>query len=313
MTTLIYAIVPLLLLIALGYLLSYVKIINRSQLDGLSKLTFIIFIPSLLFISTYQGKSTQGLSVELLAAFYLPLVLLFFISYAIFRFIAKRQFPKTELLCLASTFSNNVLIGIPILLVLVGEEILLPGFFIVSFHSLLLFSLTTLSSGFSNKTQVSWYRSLASSIWITTRSPIVISLLCGLSLKYFNVELPYLIEQPIVIAKQAALPCALVVLGATLGNYRVTGNLDITLFVSILKLLVLPAMIWFSGVWLFNLPTIYVQIAVIMSASPVGLNVFMFAVQDKQASPYLASTILVSTIMSVLTLPIWLYITGLAR
>jgi len=314
MNTIILAIGPILILIALGFALGKINFVTDDQFKGLSKLTFVVFIPCLLFLSIYQSDSLTGLSFDLLAAFYLPVITLFFISYLFFRRFFKAQYPKTELLCLATTFSNNVLIGIPILLSLIGEQILLPAFFIVSFHSLLLFTLTTLCAApdsTQNNSNRRWYRSVATSLWITSRSPIVISLIAGLSLKLLSLELPELLIKPMSYLKYAALPCALMVLGATLARYKVSGQFTLTLLVSSFKLLLLPAMIWFSCHYWFELSATQTAIAVVMSASPVGINVFMFASQDPEASPYLASAILITTSLSMLTIPLWLLILGM--
>ncbi len=312
MTTIISAIFPLLFLIALGYLSGRFELLSKQQFGGLSKLTFTAFIPSLLFLSIYQSEQLETFSPELLAAFYLPVIVLFILSFIIFRHFFRQSFPKTELLCLASTFSNNVLIGVPVLLALIGESILLPAFIIIAFHSLLLFTLTSFAAGFTQTQPTSWYRSIATSLWLTSRSPIVLSLLLGLGCRLLQLDLPELLVTSINYLKQAALPCALIVLGATLGQYRVRGNHWLTFLVSTHKLVVLPLLIWLCSVFLFELTAQQTAIAVTLSASPVGINVFMFAVQDPESSPYLASTILVSTLLSIITIPLWLLWLGLA-
>ncbi len=312
MTTIITAIFPLLILIALGFLLGRFEFLSKQQFSGLSKLTFVAFIPSLLFLSIYQSEQLESLSLALLAAFYLPVTGLFIVSFFVFRNFFQHTFAKTELLCLASTFSNNVLIGVPVLLALIGESILLPAFIIIAFHSLLLFTLTSFAAGFTQTQPTIWYRSIATSIWLTSRSPIVISLLLGLTCRLIELEIPELLLTPVEYLKQAALPCALIVLGATLGQYKVRGNHWLTFWVSTNKLVVLPGMIWLCSVYIFELSPLMTAIAVTLSASPVGINVFMFAAHDPESSPYLASTILVSTLLSIISIPLWLLWLGLA-
>ncbi len=306
MTEIIHAIIPILLLIALGYILGKINFLSENQSDGLSKLTFTLFIPCLLFLSIYQNQDLSGVSIELLLAFYIPVFIVYLLSYSFFKVGFNKTFPKTELLSLASTFSNNVLIGIPVLLSLIGEEIILPAFVIVSVHSLLLFTLTSYFAAFTQSSNSRWYQSVAKSIWLTSRSPIVISLILGLIFKWFSISIPGLLLVPMTTLKHAALPCALLVLGMTLSKYTVSKNIQLNLLVSSFKLLLLPLLIWFFGHYVFTLPSTLISVTVIMSASPVGINVFMFASQDKESSPYLASTVLISTLLSLITIPLWI-------
>ncbi len=315
MHTILLSIGPLLVLIGLGFYLGRSNFISKEFLSGLSRLTFTFFIPALLFLSIYQSDDLSNLTSDLLLAFYLPVVGLFGFSFLLFRKLFRAKFPKTELLSLASTFSNNVLIGIPVLISFFGNDVLLPGFFIVSIHSLLLFSLTSLSAALigsdANSNDSSWYRSVATSLWLTTRSPIVLSLIVGLGLKLIDFSVPTLIIKPLELLQGAALPCALIVLGSSLAKYRVAGDWWTTAVVSAFKLVLLPALVGLSAHFLFGLSDKLIAITVVMSASPVGINVFMFAAQDKAASPYLATTILVSTLLSLITIPCWLFILNL--
>lgn len=312
MQAIVIAITPLLILIALGFALGRFKIINSVQLAGLSKLTFTVFIPCLLFLSIYQSEDLASVSINLLLAFYIPVVSLFILSFMAYRKFFAHSFEKSELLSLATTFSNNVLIGIPILLSLIGDKVLLPGFVIVSIHSLILFSLTSLFGGFRASSEQRWYRTVAASLWITTRSPIVLSLLLGLCFKWLDIPLHAVLMDTIDFLKGAALPCALLVLGLTLSQYKTERNMKLTLVVMIAKLFVLPLSIYWTATEVFALADWLVAVTVVLSASPVGLNVFMFAAQDPKASPYLASAILSSTIASIVTIPFWLLWLGLA-
>ncbi|WP_144394001.1 AEC family transporter [Pleionea sediminis] len=312
MLSIINAITPLLILIATGFFLGKFNIISKQGLSGLSRVTFTIFIPSLLFLSIYQSADLSELSLKLLAAFYFPVTLLFFLSDRIFDYFWKDRALKSELFSLASTFSNNILIGIPVLVTFYGDSVLLPGFFIVSIHSLLLFTYTSLCTSFRTPENSSLYRSITASIWLTSRSPIVLSLILGLMLKNVSIILPQFIITPIELLKAAALPSALIVLGCTLSKYKMTEALTPIFTVSLLKLIILPLLIGLSAHYLFNLENKYLIILVIMSASPVGINVFMYAASDSDNSPILASTILVSTLLSLITIPLWLLLLGVA-
>ncbi len=308
MQSIIYAIAPLLILIALGFLLGKKDILSKEQFKGLTQLTFVVFIPSLLFLSLYQSKSLSGISFKWLLSFYIPLIIVYAISFLFFK-LAKQKEP--ELFSLACSFSNNVLIGVPILLNLLGDGVLLPAFLVISIHALILFSLTSFLAAKSNTDKsVVWYLNIAKTIWVSSRSPIVLSLITGLIFKSLEIPLHSIAIETLSILKHAALPCALIVLGASLAQYQVAGSYWRSAIICCFKLILLPLLIYLFSKQVFSLSDFYTQIFVVMSASPVGINVYMFTAQNKSAAPFFASTILISTSLSIVTLPLWLLFLG---
>ncbi len=306
MQSILFAILPMLSLILFGYGIAQFKFLNNEQFNGISTLAFTWLIPSLLFLSMYQSENLHLIKLDLLLAFYIPIIVLFFISLAWFKF-QKVKAPKPAYLSLAATFSNNVLIGVPILISLIGEQVILPAFFIIAFHSLLLFSLTSFSLASESSQSSRWYLKLGQTLWMTSRSPIVFSLMLGLALNYLNIALPEMAIAPIQWLKQAALPIALIVLGGSLQRYSINSQWQLTGFIVVAKLLLLPLLIWILSVYVFNLEHWLVMVMVVMSASPVGINVYMFSAHDQSSAPQIASMILISTLLSIITIPLWIY------
>jgi malonate transporter and related proteins len=290
-------VVPIFAWIALGSGLRYFKWLNGHRHSQLATLTFSVLIPLLLFFGTYSAKNLDQLDLRLLLAFYLPLILVFGLSLIWFK-RANHLHPST--LAMSACYSNNVLLGIPILLQAIGEMILLPAFIIVSLHTLVLFSLAL------------WFqlahreRNYLQPLLETLRNPIVFSLILGLSFNLLGIRLPEWAELGLSFMKYLAVPCALIVLGSSLATFGLTGQWKISASMSVIKLAILPAAVYIASAYIFELAHWLVMTLVILSASPIGVNAFGFAEKQNKQPKTIGAAVLVSTFGCIITQTIWL-------
>ena len=70
----------------------------------------------------------------------------------------------------------------------------------------------------------------------------------------------------------------------------------------------LPALVYFLSYKVFNLNPALPSVAVILAAMPVGIMSYSFAENRKDIAPTVASSILLSTLLSIITIPLWLYL-----
>jgi malonate transporter and related proteins len=288
---------PIFAWIAFGSGLRYFKLINPSHHKYLTTITFSVLIPILLFFGTYSAKNLDQLDLRLLLAFYLPLVFVFGVSLAWFR-RTNQLHPST--LAMSACYSNNVLLGIPILLQAIGEMILLPAFIIVSLHTLVLFSLALWFQLAHRK------RNYLQPLLETLRNPIVFSLILGLSFNLLGIKLPEFVEEGLSYMKHIAVPCALIVLGSSLATFGLSGQWKISISLSVIKLLVLPTLVYIMSAYFFALSHWLVVTLVILSASPIGVNAFGFAEKQNKQPKTIGAAVLVSTFGCIITQTIWL-------
>lgn len=78
----------------------------------------------------------------------------------------------------------------------------------------------------------------------------------------------------------------------------------------LLKLVAHPLLLWFLAFKVFDLPPLWAHSALLLSALPTGTGPFMLAEYYKREASLVSSTILISTLGSLLTLSICLYLIG---
>ncbi|WP_339490444.1 AEC family transporter [Pseudomonas sp. EL_65y_Pfl2_R95] len=288
------AILPIFGLIVLGYLLGWRQWLTAEAAAGLATITFKLFLPMLLFTGIAKAPLADGLSLTLLLAYFLPVALIF----SLVNLVVQRQQGRATPLGLAAVFSNNVLVGIPIVTTLMGHDGLVHLFAILVVHSLILFSMQSFYAAFGSPERVNVVALLKS-----LANPIIIGLLAGALLNASGWSAPEPLWKMVSWLGQAALPCALIVLGASLSRFRLRPSSSV-LVLTVIKLMVFPALVWWFSGLLPHLNDGARAVLVIMAGCPSGVNILGFAkTQDDVRS--VSSTVFLSTVLSALTLPVW--------
>lgn len=299
-------ILPTLGISFIGWALIKFNVISEGARSGISTLTFSILIPALLFKGMYEAREIEQFNILYLLSFYIPLIVTYFLSRYLFN---KFLFPDrvhATVAGLSASYSNTVLVGIPVLLNYMGDEAILPAFVIISIHAALLLTLssylvTAAEAGSMN------LRSLAEVFYTSLRNPIIFSLLLGFIFNYFDIPLFAWLESVLTSLSKAALPVALIVLGSALASYKLSDGIYTSLMISLIKLVMLPALVCFLSHKVFNLNPALSSVAVTLAAMPVGIMSYSFAENRKDIAPTVASSILLSTLLSIITIPLWLY------
>ncbi|WP_300650244.1 AEC family transporter, partial [Pseudomonas sp.] len=286
---------PILVLIVLGYLLGWRQWLSAESAAGLATITFKLFMPTLLFAGIAKADLGDGLSPMLLLAYYLPVLLVF----GLVNLLAHRQRGTATPLGLTAAFSNNVLLGIPLVTSLMGPAGLVYVFSILVFHSLTLFSLPSFYAAFGWQERVNGWALLKN-----LANPMIIGLVLGALLNVSGLRVPEPLWRVIEWLAQAALPCALIVLGASLSRYRLRPSRT-ELGLALAKRLLFPDMVWWLSAQLPGLNEAARTVLVLLAACPSGVNILAFA-KTPEDTHSVSSAVFLSTVLAALTLPLWM-------
>jgi predicted permease len=140
------------------------------------------------------------------------------------------------------------------------------------------------------------------------RNPIILGLGAGLAVNLGGVEIPAPLDRLVEMVGASAVPCALFALGSALAAYPLTGDVPPAVLLTLLKLLVHPALVWVLAVPVCGLEGIWVPVAVTMAAMPSGINVYLFGARYEAAPGVAARTVFLSTVGSLGTISVLLYL-----
>ncbi|MCS0587805.1 AEC family transporter [Massilia norwichensis] len=285
---------PIFLLAGLGALLVQLPWLKPGWHAGATELTAKFLVPCLLFVSAWRTGMPASMSWKVLCAFYLPLGLLFLAA----RLLAAGRGGGAAA-ALAATYSNTVFVGVPVLVQVLGEGSLQFAYPVIAFHSLFCFTLYHLSE---DRAPSGWLGPLLN----TLKNPIVAALLLGLALNLARVGLPQPLLRALGMLGAAALPCALLSLGASVATLK-PGRWAATGAIVLAKLLLLPLGVALLSVFVFHLPMAAAMVLIVLASCPVGINAAFVVKPAGDGTQLVHSAILLSSLLCAATMPAWLW------
>lgn len=307
-------IVPLFLIIFGSALVGKVKKLDESWEKVLNSFALNVGLPALIFASLSK-ISLQGHG-GIIVANSLFLLFSFAIVYGVGRALKlKDKILKTLFICLS--FGNIAYIGPPVLTQIYGQKILPEVSLIIGIH---LFWIFTIGIGYLD------YRTTIKQSWVgklfnkkakeeiikhigmdLIKNPLLISIALGLLVSMANFRLPRMISTSVDILAASVSPVVLVVIGLFMARASL-GKLKEWMPVAIFSLVTLFAIpgAFYLGIKVFASGDLHVYLPSLLEfAMPLAITPFALADQFGLDKKFIARSIVLSTSLSILTLPIW--------
>ncbi len=297
-------IAPVFAVIALGWLAVRLRLIRGETGDGVADFVFVIALPLMLFrtIATVELPASPPWAFWL--SYYIGLALTWMMITPIARHVFGRKQKEAAIIGFTVGQSNIVLLGIPLILRVFGDDGRVPLFLLVAVNLPVTMTVATLlieSAGDSG----SRFRSIVAKL---VRNPILIGISAGFVWRQTGLPLPDVASTSLRFIADAAAPCALFAMGAALSRYGLGGERLLLVLVVALKLLVFPALVLVLTTRVFTMPPIWSAVATVLAASPCGVNAYLLAERYKLGMGIASGAIAVSTVLSVATTAFWLWI-----
>jgi malonate transporter len=299
------SLLPVILLIATGFVASRLGWMRAASLKDLGSLVFMVLTPALLF-RTMSTVHVERLDFKPVAAYFAAVIALFLLMLT-----WRRATQRATVLALAATFSNTVAIGIPLIGLGYGEAGLVTLLTIISLHALILLTLATIAlelavarqaatTAPTSQTRARWQRPVLDALRNGILHPVPLPILLGLLFAQTGWAMPDVLDRPLQLLGSAMGPMALLLVGATLANARIGQHLRGALGLSLLKNLILPALVATIGV-LMGLHGLALTVLVVTASLPIGANVFMFSQRYQVAEELVTASVAMSTGVAVLS------------
>jgi len=310
------------LVVALGYVAGRLRWLgDNDPARVLGNAAFYLFIPALLFRTTSR-LDLAGMPWGTLVAFFAPVLALLVGVYLHQRRIAGRgRLPAAapSVRAISATFGNTVQVGIPLAAALFGEAGLALHVALVSLHALTLLTVLTALVELDlarervrlGQSSAHLGRTLVRTARNTIVHPVTLPVLAGLAWNLAGAPMPALLDEVLVQLGQPVVPLCLVLIGMSLAYYGVKGAVRGAVVISVLKLLVLPALVLAVGRWGFGLSGLPLGVVAMAAALPVGSNALIFAQRYQAQEAEATAAIVFSTFAFVLTAPLWLAVLSL--
>jgi len=315
-----YKLLAIFLTVALGWVAGRMRWLGSGTDSSdparvLSNAAFFIFVPALLFRTTVR-LDFATMPWRSVWAYFVPVVALALAVYVWQRARGAAQrhgAAAPAVRALSASFGNSVQLGIPLAAALFGEAGLAIHIPLVSLHALFMLSLTTALAEIDQARAPMPGRppsSLGATMIATVRNtvihPVVLPVLAGLAWNATGLGLNAVVDETLALLGSAVVPICLVLIGLSLAYHGVQGHLRGAMGLSLVKLVVQPALVLLVAQWGFGLSGVPLAVVVMMAALPVGSNPLIFAQRYATLPAETTAAIVFSTIAFVATAAAWL-------
>ncbi|WP_170360126.1 AEC family transporter [Ruegeria arenilitoris] len=307
--TLIEVILPVFLVIGAGYTATRLGYFKEAHVEGLMKFTQGFAIPCLLFLAIAHLDLSASFDPRLLGSFYAAAALCFTAGLFGARLIFHREWEDCVAIGFCCLFSNSVLLGLPITERAFGSENLDGNYAIIAFHAPFCYAIgITVMEVVRNRGNggTRMIRSVMSAMF---RNALILGIALGFIVNLSGVGVPSVLDEALGLITRAALPGALFALGGVLVKYKPEGDLRAIAYVCCISLILHPALVWLFGTSA-GLPQDLFRSGVLTAAMAPGFNAYIFANMYGHAKRVAASSVLIGTATSILTVWFWLTLLG---
>lgn len=284
--TVLEIVTPVFLLAAIGFV--WVKMGFEYRLEFVTRLAMTLAVPCLIFTSLMRTEidpsALATLSMAALAAYGVVTVMFF----ALMKFAGLDQ--RTYLAPVV--FGNTGNLGLPLALFAFGDIGL--GYAVVVFAIMAVLSFTF---GI-------WLVAGGGSPMKALKEPIVASTLLGALFMWQGWETPMVLTNALELIGQMAIPIMLITLGVAIARLH-PGRLGRAVWLSLAKVVICIGAAWGIGHWL-ALPPVPFAVLVMQVSTPVAVTSYMLAEKYGADSDAVAGLVMVSTLLSVITIPLTL-------
>lgn len=295
---------PLFALILAGYLLIRIGGWSKSMTDHLTTFVFSVGLPAMMFRMMSGLSKLPPVDSRLLIAFFGACLGVFLLG----RLVSWRFFGLDGLgqsvFGIGCIFSNNVMLGLPLAKASLGDQAIPSVALVLVFNAFVLWSLVSISAEWFRHRSIS-LKGFRDTLRGVLRNPIILAILGGTAFGLTGEALPETIDSPLAMLGQTGVPLALVALGMSLAEYDLRDQWRVSAVITMLKLVVLPLCV-LGVARLIGLPKMETMVVVLLASIGLGANVFLMARQFKAVEEGVAGALIMSTIGSAITMPLFL-------
>jgi len=305
MLSVIFAIIPIFLLIALGGALKRYNFPGEAFWPLADKMTYYIFFPVLLVDNLSNARlgnlDPTGMLGALLAVILLQAALVYLL-----RPLAKVDGPGFTSLFQGS-LRFNTFVGLGAVAALEGGAGITLFAIAISLAIPVLNVLCVLTLARYGAHGQS--TSLKGQALFLIKNPLIIACLIGIAMNAAGLSLPRGIEPVFKMLGSMAAPMGLLTVGAGLQWEAARNGGRAVLLASVLKLAIYPLML-FGAAKLWGLGPLETKVMVLWAAMPTASTSYILARQMGGDAPLAAAIVTVSTVLAFVTVPIFMLLAG---
>ncbi|MBR5446264.1 MAG: AEC family transporter [Clostridia bacterium] len=302
------AVVPIFVLVILGFLLKRCRFITDEFCDVAEKVVFKIALPVMLFLEV-AGSSMDVIGDMRLIWFCLITVTASFMIVTLLALFCIRDPARRGAFVQGCCRSNFAILGVPLAENMFGSTgtqmiaIVMP-FVILMFNSYSVIILSLFSSDAEQKLN---RKSILGILKNIVTNPLIIGVVLGLPFMIFGWELPVIADKSLHYLNNLCTPLALMSLGANFKPANMKGRVGYAVVSSLGKTVILPG-IMVTLAALLGFRDAALGVVLILFGAPTAVSSYIMAKKMKNDGELAAQILLLTTMLCVVTIFIGIFI-----
>ena len=282
--TVLEIVAPAFLLATVGF--AWVRLGFDYPVEFVTRIVMTISIPSLLFSSLVSAEISPAALSTLAAAAFTGYIVLSLVMVAVTHALGLDL--RTYAAPLANGNTGNL--GLPIALFAFKDQGLELALVVFAISGIVAFTYGV------------WITSGRAKLWKLVKDPMVSSVILAVFFMWQGWQIPTVVDRALMLAGDLSIPLMLITLGVAIAGLKVKG-LGKAGALSILRVAICVTVAWAVGRW-FNLPPVAFGVLVLQLSTPVAVTSYLIAQKYGADSQAVAGLVLISTLLSVITLPL---------
>jgi malonate transporter and related proteins len=308
MTTIFLALLPVFIVILIGFGLRHFRVIGDSHWAGLDQLCYFVLFPAIIFkeiaAADFTGVPVFRMAGAMMLAVIVMIGLLVLLHRPLMKSLGMNGPQFTSLVQGAARW--HTFIAFAIIPLQFGPEALSLGAVSAAAMTPLLNILCVIvMARFAHETHVSAKELL----WSILRNPFVFSSLGGVAWQVSGLDLPGMALQVLDMIGRGALGLALLTVGAGLRLGDALSSVRPVAAAAVLKLLAMP-LVMAGTLMLVGVEGQAFAVAMLCAAVPTGSGAYVLARQMGGDAPMVANILTLQVIAAAVTIPLVLYLSG---
>lgn len=289
---------PFFALIALGYGAGRSGFFTEVATAWLTKFVFYFALSAMIFRFAANLPITEVFDGRFVAAYLWGTAFVYGIA-TIVALLRKRGLEEAAVEAQCAVIGNVGFLGLPMLILLLGERAIGPVMLVLSvdlivFGSLIVILITGARDG---RMSLGIFRTVGRGL---VSNPMIVSIVLGLLWSALSLPIPAPMNDFLDLLGGAATPCALFAIGASLAS-KSAERMAVAGWLSFAKLVLHPLFVTIGALYLFHVNAYSAAVMIACAALPVAGNVYILAQHFGVAPHRVSASILISTILSVVT------------
>ncbi|MBP7401172.1 MAG: AEC family transporter [Clostridia bacterium] len=298
------AVMPILLLMVIGFFLKHIGLIDANMLDKSNKLVFRLFLPARIFSDVYQLDLIREFDLKLMLYAACGVMASILLMLAIVpRFV--RQNGKRGSIIQAVYRSNYVIYAIPLATNMFGDAGLAPTTMLLPVV-MILFNVigVIILSAFSDKRDPdqSIRQQIVRTLADIARNPLILGSVAGMVFSLLRIPLPAFLDKAVSQIGGIGSPFALLLLGAQFDWSRAKGNLRIATIVSLVRLVVMPTILLSVCILVGRFQGAQLGALFSLFCTPTAVNSYVMAKNMHNDADLAGQLVIMTTLLSGFTI-----------